>query len=219
MDIVILVAIIFVLIIYITRDKTTVSDKTVITQNKTIKTNDGNIQINRTRTINSTSTQYHNIEGNQDKMTLISDNHDRYLQEMRQRQALSKERFIPVKAPYSMSSSQGYISPRPALRSAQPQAVHRHSVNIIEHEPMMTENTKICPRCGRTLQLSKFRRSSKHPDGYTTWCAECLSAPRNTKQMKYCPKCKRRRRKTSFYKNSKRKDGLTLWCKDCMDHS
>ncbi|UCQ19323.1 hypothetical protein DCF79_07885 [Edwardsiella tarda] len=218
MDMVILVAIIFVLIVYITRDKTTISDKTVITQNKTIKTNDGFVQVNRTRTINSTSTQYHNIEGSSDKTTLISANHDRYLQEMRQRQALSEERLIPVKAPHSMRSSQGDISPRPAI-SAYPQAVHRHPVNIIEHEPMMTENAKICPRCGRTLQLSKFRRSSKHPGGYTTWCAECLAAPRNTKHMKYCPKCKRRRRKTSFYKNSKRKDGLTLWCKDCMNQS
>ena len=80
---------------------------------------------------------------------------------------------------------------------------------------------KNCPNCERILPFTSFRVSSKHEDGFTKWCADCLSTPREPKQSnkKHCPSCKKNRLKTSFYKNSKQPDGLTKWCKTCMDRS
>lgn len=99
-------------------------------------------------------------------------------------------------------------------------------------EPMKNEQTsfvfdekprgeKICPNCERVLSFTSFRPSSKHEDGLTKWCTDCLSTPRETKQSnkKSCPNCKKSRLKTSFYKNGKQPDGLTKWCKTCMDKS
>ncbi len=83
------------------------------------------------------------------------------------------------------------------------------------------KNEKSCPSCKRTLSFAFFRASSKHEDGLTKWCIECLSAPREPKKSnkKLCPNCNKNRFKTSFYKNSKQLDGLTKWCKTCMDKS
>lgn len=82
-------------------------------------------------------------------------------------------------------------------------------------------NEKNCPNCNKVLPFTSFRSSSKHEDGLTKWCAECLSAPRESIQSnkKKCPGCKKTRLKTSFYKNGKQPDGLTKWCKTCMDNS
>lgn len=84
----------------------------------------------------------------------------------------------------------------------------------------ITELThKQCPNCRRDLPLGSFRASSKHSDGYTKWCAECLShSSRNDipAHLKLCPKCNQRRMKSSFAKNSNTHDGLAKWCKYCM---
>lgn len=62
-------------------------------------------------------------------------------------------------------------------------------------EPMSSEQTsfsfddpaideKSCPNCKRLLPFTSFRASSKHEDGLTKWCGECLSAPRTQQSNK-----------------------------------
>ena len=117
---------------------------------------------------------------------------------------------------------------KPAAIEPQPQPVQQNLIiepNINEQTSFLFDeipkSEKDCPSCKRTLTFDLFRTSSKHEDGLTKWCGECLSAPRESKQSnkKQCPNCKKNRFKTSFYKNSKQADGLTKWCKTCMDQS
>lgn len=93
---------------------------------------------------------------------------------------------------------------------------------LIEHEPQAqlkinSPTHKRCPNCGKNLPLSSFRKSSKHEDGLTKWCANCLNHPvDHNSHTKVCPKCGQNRLKSSFAKNSNRPDGLAKWCKYCM---
>ena len=124
---------------------------------------------------------------------------------------------------FSPTKSSSIEQPQP-----QPQPVQQNLIiepNINEQTSFLFEeipkSEKDCPSCKRTLTFDLFRTSSKHEDGLTKWCGECLSVPRESKQSnkKQCPNCKKNRFKTSFYKNSKQADGLTKWCKTCMDQS
>lgn len=36
------------------------------------------------------------------------------------------------------------------------------------------ETTKTCTKCGRTLPLEKFNKSSKNKDGYRHFCKDCI---------------------------------------------
>ncbi len=164
---------------FLNQNKTEKKDRTVITHKKVIQTNDGEIHIQRTQTIDSVITSY-------------------------AKQDLSAEKDI-LKT----------IQSEQPIKNLQTEAVQQ---NIITN-PINTK--KNCPNCERLLPFDSFRSSSKHEDGLTKWCVECLSAPRVAPQSnkKYCPSCKKNRFKTSFYKNSKQPDGLTKWCKTCMDSS
>lgn len=60
MEIILIIAgVVAVIIYFINQNKTRVSDRTVVTQQRTIKTNDGEIKVQRTQVVDSTSTQYH----------------------------------------------------------------------------------------------------------------------------------------------------------------
>lgn len=58
----IVVGVVAVIIYVINQNKTKISDRTVVNQNKTIKTEDGEITINRTQVIEHTSTQFQKLE-------------------------------------------------------------------------------------------------------------------------------------------------------------
>lgn len=206
----VVVGVVVVILFIINQNRTKTSDKTVVTHTRTIKTEDGEINVHRTQVVDSASTTYHtpgaasvssktkydiSAIDNYNRQTSIQ-HQERAIPEPRQPIDVSPTRITPEKEPVRLAP--------PAITSSQAASI---------------EERKKCPRCSRNLPMSKFRLSSKQPDGHTIWCGECLDAPRNTKHMKYCPKCKKRRMKTSFYPNSNRKDGLTLWCKDCMDKS
>ncbi|EAB3658199.1 hypothetical protein JF078_003704 [Salmonella enterica] len=204
----IVAGIVVVILFIISQNRTKISDRTTVTTRKTIKTEDGEIQIHRTQTVDSAVSQYH----------------------------APKVATTPPKAEYDLEAIHGYYKAeeQKAVSSIPPQS----AVKIVQEIPkpaiqvvttpasapatVVTQDEiekKKCKRCHRSLILDRFGSNPKSSDGRTVWCRECLDAPRDTAKQKYCPKCKRRRMRTSFYTNTNRKDGLTLWCKDCMDKS
>ncbi|MEQ5120792.1 hypothetical protein [Morganella morganii] len=215
MEVILIIAVVVAVIIYfINQNKTRVSDRTVVTQHRTIKTDDGEIKVQRTQVVDSTSTQYHGsgatsiAKQTEYDLQAINDYYKQINERPPQPQVAQARPAIdvtPVQAQYPAIAKQS--APTPAHQ------IEQHSLKA---DP---DDKKKCPRCSRNLPFNKYGKSQKYNDGMTLWCLECLKAPRDTPKMKYCPKCGKRRYKTSFYANSKRKDGLTLWCKECMDKS
>lgn len=58
----IVVGVVAVIIYVINQNKTKISDRTVVNQNKTIKTEDGEVTISRTQVIEHTSTHFQKLE-------------------------------------------------------------------------------------------------------------------------------------------------------------
>ncbi|CAM7061153.1 hypothetical protein [Morganella morganii] len=215
MEVILIIAgVVAVIIYFINQNKTRISDRTVVTQHRTIKTDDGEIKVQRTQVVDSTSTQYHGsgapsvAKQTEYDLQAINDYYKQINERPAQPQIAQARPAIdvtPVQVQRPATVKQS--SPTPARQ-------------IEQNSPKADlDDKKKCPRCSRNLPFDKYGKSSKYSDGMTMWCLECLRAPRDTPKMKYCPKCGKRRYKTSFYANSKRKDGLTLWCKECMDKS
>lgn len=124
-----------------------------------------------------------------------------------------------LKASKSNHMQQPQPQPQPVQQNLLIEPMSNEQTSFLFDEPVVKE--KSCPNCKRSLPFTSFRTSSKHEDGLTKWCIECLSTPRDSthSNKKKCPSCKKTRLKTSFYKNSKQPDGLTKWCKTCMDNS
>lgn len=117
------------------------------------------------------------------------------------------------------ASTDSLAKPQPVQQTLSLDLVKDQQTSFVFNEK--SANEKNCPNCNEMLPFTSFRASSKHEDGLTKWCTDCLSAPRDPvhSNKKKCPSCKKTRLKTSFYKNSKQPDGLTKWCKTCMDKS
>lgn len=216
--ILILAGVVAVIIYFINQNKTRVSDRTVVTQHRTIKTDDGEIKVQRTQVVDSTSTQYHGsgapsiAKQTEYDLQAIND----YYKKLNEKPA--PQQIPPEKPAIDVTPVQ---TRQPVTHTAPPTQTTQEPTRQIEapKQPDIVAEKKKCPRCCRNLQFDKYGKSQKYNDGMTLWCLECLKAPRDTLKMKYCPKCGKRRYKTNFYANSKRKDGLTLWCKECMDKS
>ncbi|NKI74177.1 hypothetical protein Dpoa2040_001414 [Dickeya sp. CFBP 2040] len=217
MDFWIVIGITAAVIYLVNQRKTKITDETVIQRIETIKTNTGEIRIDRAQTIKHEHTEYAPpyektaplapipvvIEDNTERRSTLSQLEDEFA------------RKIEIASPKITIAH----PMRPTRTVSKPITQNSVTTANTSSESSANAGKKICPRCSRNLAYGKFRKSSKHEGGYTTWCDECLSAPRNTRHMKYCPKCKKRKMKTSFYKNGNRADGFTLWCKNCMDNS
>ncbi|WP_067486757.1 MULTISPECIES: hypothetical protein [Dickeya] len=218
MDFWIVIGIAAAVIYLVNKKKTKITDETVIRQTNTIKTSTGEIRIERTQTIKHEHTEYAAPYGkaaplapiptitevSTEKRSTLSQLEDEFARKMKEEKEVAAPK-ITITHPMRPASKP--ITQRPV------------TTDNVSAESSANAGKKVCPRCSRNLAYDKFRKSSKHEGGYTTWCDECLSAPRNTQHMKYCPKCKKRKMKTSFYKNGNRADGFTLWCKNCMDNS
>lgn len=175
---------------FLNQNKSEKKGRTTITHKRVIQTPDGEVQIQRTQTIDSVRTSYSKQNVEQDIIKTIN---PKPINQLPQPQPVQQSLIIePI--------------------------INEQASFIFEDQP---KNAKCCPNCERVLPYTSFRSSSKHGDGLTKWCGECLDMPRESKQSnkKHCPNCKRTRLKTSYYKNSKRDDGLTKWCKTCMDKS
>lgn len=198
MEIFWIVAGVVVVVIYlINQNKTKKTDKTVIRQRDTYKTETGEVTIERTKIVDTSQATF---TSPQPVQLSSADVHSQALAHGRSQQAV----IVDIKPTTSTSA--------PLKTKATPQAEKRG----IELKTG-AEDKKQCTRCRVNLPFSKFSKSSKHPDGITIWCTECLKGDKNTKHMKWCPKCKIRRKRTSFYANNNNADSLMAWCKSCWD--
>lgn len=72
------------------------------------------------------------------------------------------------------------------------------------------------------MPVSEFLASSSTPDGYQSWCRECINEYSHKKKeykalggVKFCRKCHRMLPRTEFNKCANHKDGLQSYCKEC----
>lgn len=202
----IVVGVVIVVLVIINQNRTKVSNRTVITRNRTIQTEDGEIRIQQTQVVDSVSTQY--TKPNQ----INQDNHNVYDQSAiaSYNSAISDRRAKDLEM-----RKDRLITPPPKteLLISPPPFVDKQRNSAIAS----ISGVKKCTRCSRELDLSLFRKSSKNLDGHTIWCAHCLDGPRNTKHTKWCPICEKQRRRSTYDKNSNNADGLMSWCKHCCD--
>ncbi|WHP06846.1 hypothetical protein QLH32_05070 [Acinetobacter corruptisaponis] len=195
-------------IYFLNQNKTERKDQTTITHKKVIQTPDGEIRIERRQVIDSVRTSYTTQDVG---TTTIKD----------------IQPSIPHKPVEKLEMENKPETPALTLEpSPKPEPVLQQDLfNVpqsIAQKTQPKDPEKLCPKCEESLPFSAFSKSSKHEDGLTKWCTDCLNQlnedRKNEKSnKKQCPNCKRTRLKTSFYKNTKRDDGLTKWCKDCMD--
>lgn len=205
----IVVGVVVVILFVLSQNRTKITNRTVITRNKTVKTEDGEIRIQQTQVIDSASTQYTKPN------TLNNENHSEY------DKAVISDYYKQVSQQKAVESlrteQQPFIQPQRVEKVVNPLSSPTEKPTLIENNTPVASGSKICTRCSRNLPLDKFRKSRKHSDGYTTWCAHCLDGPKNTQHTKWCPICEIRRKRTSYYKNANNRDGLMSWCKICWD--
>lgn len=189
----IVVGVVIVIIYLINQNKSKTSDRTVIRQTDTYKTVTGEIRVERTKVVDSTQTTF---TPPQPPITTPGNAYSNVVDQIEN----SRRAAPPINE--KIIAHRQATTPPPIAATKQIRA---------------DEQNKQCTRCRIMLPFSKFSRSSKHPDGVTIWCTECLKGDKNTKHMKWCPMCKIRRKRTSFYPNIQNADGLMAWCKTCLD--
>ncbi|ECJ2531404.1 hypothetical protein FNI52_07990 [Salmonella enterica subsp. salamae] len=212
----IVVGVVAIIIYIISQNRTKTSNRIVIRQEKTIKTEDGEIKIQRTQVVDSATMQYHRADNAPDIST--NPKYDQSVIEAYNRKPIEavKEISQPQQRPFTSELPSG-ISQRPAYHGNFPGDNKPAPAPAPAEDKAASNGKKQCTRCRINLPHDKFRRSSKNPDGLTIWCASCLDGPKNTRHMKWCPICNVRRKRTSFYPNASNADGLMAWCKICWD--
>lgn len=189
---------------FISNNKKSIKDETIIKTTQTVKIAGGEQTIERTTVLNHDQTTIRSpstpITPPIHKIitpTVEETNLQRQLEEARQHELEAKQLIEKL-------SNQ----PKPTSTTIQ----------IPDKKPQL----KKCANCERTQPTSEFRSNHKQPDGLTKWCISCLDSgeklinPASLKGIKFCPKCQENRRKTSFYPTPKYPDGLSKWCKFCL---
>ncbi len=154
----------------INQNRTKVSDRTVVTHNRTIKTDDGEIRVQRTQVMDSTSTQYHKPGA-----ASVASKTEYDLQAI--------NNYYQQKA--GIEAQQKHIQEvKPAIeaqpiRIEQPKAITSIDADENLSHSKAQEGKKQCTRCRISLPYSKFSKSSKHPDGVTIWCTSCLKGKKH----------------------------------------
>lgn len=192
----VVLGVVIVAIYVINQNKTKTTDKTIIRQRDTYKTETGEITIERTKVVDTSQVTF---SVPQTVQVSPAEVHNQALVNGRAQQAIVNEKQLNAVKEVTKVDHR-LINPAPRVDSIPTE-----------------EKVKQCTRCRVHLPFSKFSKSSKHPDGVTIWCTACLKGDKNTKHMKWCPKCKIRRKRTSFYSNSQNADGLMAWCKTCWN--
>ncbi|MBK3088032.1 hypothetical protein ACJXUT_16450 [Enterobacter hormaechei subsp. xiangfangensis] len=215
----IVVGVVAIIIFIISQNRTKTSDRIVIRQEKTIKTEDGEIKIQRTQIVDSATTQYHradnapNISANPKYDQSVIEAYNRKPIEAVKGISLSQPKPFTAELPTGVSQRPAYHGNFPGDNKPAPAPAPAPA----PQNDLAPNGKKQCTRCRVNLTYDKFRKSSKHPDGLTIWCASCLDGPKNTRHTKWCPICNVRRKRTSFYSNAQNADGLMAWCKTCWD--
>ena len=97
------------------------------------------------------------------------------------------------------------------------------------------EATKTCPKCKKTLPLSKFYSNKRNPDGRASYCAECGRAIKREADKRHalknaerrapiqlykkCTTCLKTLPTTEFYNAKNTKDGKQSCCIQCTKNS
>lgn len=192
----VVLGVVIVVIYVINQNKTKTSDKTVIRQRDTYKTESGEVTIERTKVVDTSQATF---SAPQPVQVSPAEVHNQALANGRAQHVIVNENQSNTVKEVGKVENR-LVNSAPRVESTTP-----------------VEKVKQCTRCRVHLPFSKFSKSSKHPDGVTVWCTACLKGDKNTRHMKWCPKCKIRRKRTSFYSNSQNADGLMAWCKTCWD--
>lgn len=167
----VVVGVVVVILYLINQNKTRVTNRTEITRDRKIKTDDGEISIRERQVIDSVSTQYTkpntvNVAQPDYDNAVISD----YYKQLAKQKAIESLRQNQTQPVASSRPVEKIVNPLP--RVEQKQVTPKTESAPVEHR-------KVCTRCSRNLPMDKFRKSSKsHHDGYTTWCAHCLDGPK-----------------------------------------
>lgn len=189
---------------FISNNKKSINDETVIETKRTVKIDGGEQTITRKTVINNNQTDIRTPTSPMTPPThKIIEPTERELELQRQLEE-TKQRELEAKALINKLANQ----PTP------------QTVNITKQTN--EQELKQCNNCNRLQPISQYRPNHNQPDGLTKWCISCLDSgeklinPASIKGMKYCPKCRQNRRKTSFYPTKKNPDGLSKWCKYCL---
>lgn len=193
----IVAGVVIVVIYLINQNKTKTTDKTIVRQRDTFKTETGEVTIERTKVVDSSQATFTKPQPVQPSSSEVHI------------QAVAHGHAHNVGPDTSKAPIQSIVPNKPQA------PVSSNTMRVESRETI--ESSKQCTRCRVKLPFSKFSKSSKHADGVTIWCTDCLKGDKNTKHMKWCPKCKIRRKRTSFYPNSQNADELMAWCKTCWD--
>lgn len=142
-----------VVVIYlINQNKTKTTDKTIIKQKDTFRTETGEVTIERTKVVDTSQVTFNTPQPVQVSSAQIHN------------QAQSNARAQQEKIPEGHASTSAVRNPAPHIIAKTCQ---------VELKPNV-EKVKQCTRCRVNLPFSKFSKSSKHSDGITVWCTECL---------------------------------------------
>lgn len=189
---------------FISNNKKSIKDETIIKTTQTVKIAGGEQTVTRTTVLNNNQTDIRSPS-----TPIVPPTHkvitptEREI-ELQRQLVETQRRELEAKQLIEQLANQ----PKPALTTAQ--------------TPNQQSQLKQCTNCNRKQPISEFRPNHNQPDGLTKWCISCLDSgeklinPASLKGMKFCQKCRENRRKTSFYPTKKNPDGLSKWCKFCL---
>lgn len=152
----IVVGVVAVIIYVINQNKTKISDRTVVNHNKTIKTEDGEITINRTQVIEHTSTQFQKTGGNAPNISAPPAYDSAVIQTYYKQQELAKERQLIQPKPFTAELPPG-VSTRPAYHGRFLVMTHRLS-HLKKHlRQYQSQQEYLLYRRQKKNQLTKFQ--------------------------------------------------------------
>lgn len=82
----------------------------------------------------------------------------------------------------------------------------------------MNNQTKKCKKCGKTLPIDEFSKSSNCPDGHLSTCKICRGAGVNTPETIHCPVCNKNKPYYDFKISGRSENGRMWACKECIEN-
>lgn len=134
----VVVGVVVVILFVINQNRTKITNRTVITRNKTVKTEDGEIRIQQTQVIDSASTQYTKPN------TLNNESHSEY------DKAVISDYYKQVSEQKSVESlhteQQTFIQPQRVEKVVNPLPSSTISPTLIENTVQVADGRKVCTR-------------------------------------------------------------------------
>lgn len=191
-------------------NKTKTKDVTTIRESHTVKTPTGQVTYERVRETDSRSMDWKK-EG-VDRFMSTHKGHPCSAPNINQKVVTDNTPQQKTLMPSSPSNAAGN-NLTTTYHDVTPRGVTIEAVKVTK----ITNQSKVCQKCNKSLSRSHFRPNPNSSDGLTKWCSPCMDLSHSDdRHHKTCPHCQKRRLKTNFDKNSNQPDGLTKWCRYCM---